>query len=227
MVQVINCSRQQRPIAGAFEVAFSFSVDPKKGHVRHVGILLIDESTKEVRHLHLAWHDNLRFEPAGDIEWWMLPGVDPDRLVLVATEARHVWRENQSHIPYAFSQPVDCFDLVTHKYLFGPTKLGLTCATFVLAVFQCAGVPLVDCLSWPLAHERPDDVAFQEMIIDQLRTYGADCSHVEKVERQVGMSRFRPAEVLGAGAEKSTPASFPVVERNVAKLYEAIEAAKS
>src|SRR6185503_13834023 len=72
---------------------------------------------------------------------WVNPAAHPKRLVQVAALCRKIWRANQSgSIPYAFSPPNDCFDTNTGAFLFGPTRHGLTCASFVLAVFHHAGL---------------------------------------------------------------------------------------
>ncbi len=111
---------------------------------RHIGILHQDEGSDAFLMLHLAWHHRLRKEapPVGFL--WVDPAIHPRRLVQVAAICRKIWKANSAGgIPYAFSPPNDCFDVDSGKYLFGPTRLGLTCATFILALFHVAGLQLV------------------------------------------------------------------------------------
>jgi hypothetical protein len=91
--------------------------------------------------------------------------------------------------------------------LFGSTRHGLTCATFVLAVFHQAGLPLVRYDSWPV--NRPGDAEWQESIVNLLERTGAAPEHIAKVKTEIGAVRYRPEEVAGAATSVSIPAEFP------------------
>lgn len=155
--------------------------------------------------LHLAWHLDLRNVSARPDYIWVDPSVNERRAKQVAAFCRRVWRQNGKSIPYAFSHPNDCFDSRTGQFLFGETKLGLTCATFIIAVFQAVGLKLLDLDSWPA---RPDDVQWQQSILDMLRQQGASADHLRSVDREVGAVRFRPEEVGGAAAHAPWPVGF-------------------
>ena len=160
--------------------------------------------------LHLAWHCDLRDDSPKLDYVWIDPPIPPARLRQVAAFCRKLWRQNGKRVPYAFSLPNDCFDVTTGAFLFGPTRHGLTCATFVLAVFQATGLPMVDQTTW---QNRLDDDEWQRKIIELLRRKGADPAHVETVGRGVGGIRFRPEDVGGAAAHDPWPASFEVASR--------------
>lgn len=70
-------------------------------------------------------------------------------------------------VAVGISEPTDCFDRETLRFLLGPTKTGLTCASFVLAVFQQSGLPLVVCESWPKPNE--EDIEWQKLIVKILK----------------------------------------------------------
>jgi hypothetical protein len=121
---------------------------------RHVGIFHKDESGN-VMLLHLAWHFILKNSTPKLTYAWIDSPINPARARQVAARCRQVYRANPRGLPYAFSPPNDCFDADQSNYLFGPTRHGLTCATFVVAVFQTAGIRLLKDETWPAS--RPDD----------------------------------------------------------------------
>jgi hypothetical protein len=185
---------------------------------RHMGILHRDLGAKEVRLLHLAWHLDLRNETPIEGYLWIDPAVPSRRLTQLAAVCRMVWLANgRDTIPYGFSPPSDCMDADTGKYLVGPTQHGLTCATFVLAVFHRAGLPLVQYASWPVG--RPGDAEWQQRILEALRRSGrATPEHIHAVENDVGTVRFRPEEVAGAATVSPLPADFGAAERRGREL---------
>src|SRR5437879_3896379 len=142
-------SADERPFEGIKHVAVAIgAIDAGQ---QHIGVLHRDHESNSVLMLHLAWHHRLKNDVPDQTFLWVDPPFHPRRLVQIAAICRQVWRSNKAGgIPYAFSPPNDCFDAQTGAFLFGPTRLGLTCATFVLAIFDCAGLKLVDYGSWPV-----------------------------------------------------------------------------
>lgn len=186
------------------------SVGPDRRQ-RHAGIFHRDPTTREVMLLHLAWHHDLRNELTESNRWlWVDPPIPSRRARNVAAKCRQIWRANEhDRIPYGFSPPSDCFDAEAHEYLVGPSRHGLTCATFVLAVFAHAGLLLARIETWPLA--RDEDREWQQMIAQSLEASGADKAHVAAVRSGIGCARFRPEEVAAA-ATQAPPAEFPRIE---------------
>ncbi|MGO9061389.1 MAG: hypothetical protein ACLQU2_29025 [Candidatus Binataceae bacterium] len=67
----------------------------------------------------------------------------------IAAFCRRIWKQSvRNQIPYGFSHPNRFFD-TSGNVITGPAKIGLTCASFVFAVFENAGVLLADLDSWP------------------------------------------------------------------------------
>ena len=172
----------------------------------HVGVLHKSDDLNEVKFGHLAWHNQLRTSTPKESYLWIDPGIPEPRARQVAARCRHILRANNRGIPYAFSPPNDCFDLETGSFLLGPNRVGLTCATFVLAVFDAAGIRLADYGSWP--NQRAGDVEWQAYVIEQLLQSGAGKDHVELVRNQVGGVRFRPEDVAACAASDELPCSF-------------------
>jgi hypothetical protein len=176
---------------------------------RHIGILHKESAEKEPLLLHLAMHCNLRNGHPTEGYLWVDPPIPAPRLRQVAAICRLVWRSNGRNVPYAFSAPNDCFDEASGRFLLGPTKFGLTCATFVLAVFHTAGVQLVEYGTWPIG--RPGDEEWQTAVIALIQASGqATAEHLDamKTETGRGAARYRPEEVAGAALLNTLPARF-------------------
>jgi hypothetical protein len=189
---------------------------------RHVGILHKEEFSGQILFLHLAWHLILKNEEPKPYYAWVDPSIPSLRARQVAARCREVFRANPAGIPYAFSPPNDCFDDETSAYLFGPTRHGLTCATFVLAVFMTAGIHIILPETWPSS--RSGDDLWREKIITGLRTGSPPATeeHIANVEAESGLTRFRPEDVAGAAATSPIPVSFeqalPFAEEILQKL---------
>jgi hypothetical protein len=124
----------------------------------------------------------------------------------VAALCRRIWRKNAGGgIPYAFSEPGGAFDATTGELLLGPSRFGLTCASFVLAVFHAAGLQLVDHASWP--RDRLGDRQWQQQVVTRMQGR-ADTEHVEHVRGEIGAVRYRPEEVAAAVAIAPSAAKF-------------------
>jgi hypothetical protein len=86
---------------------------------------------------------------------------------------------------------------------------GLTCATFILSVFNSAEIKLIDIKSW---RPRRSDVKWHEKIVkalEKFRDYGkVSPEHVEQVRSERGCARFRPEEVAASGSKTNFFANF-------------------
>jgi hypothetical protein len=87
--------------------------------------------------------------------------------------------------------------------------LGLTCATFVLAVFASRGIPLVRLDEW---QARSEDVIWQDKIISDLRSWRKGDPEVEAhaaaLQGERGCVRYRPEEVMAAGIASELPIGY-------------------
>ena len=177
----------------------------------HVGILHKEELAGEVKLAHLAWHNQLKEEnDPKDCYLWIDPPIPQRRARQVAARCRQILRANVKGIPYAFSPPNDCFDAESGTFLLGPSRVGLTCATFVLAVFDSSGMALANYSTWPA--RRSGDVAWQKFVADQLLESGAANEHLQLVRQELGSVRFRPEDVAGCAASDQIPCRFERAE---------------
>jgi hypothetical protein len=188
----------------------------------HVGVLYRTSEGQAARVLHLAWHNQLKSDlPSPNYPYWVRPWIPEDRALVVAAFCRLIWRRaNNAQVPYGFSRPSDFFDR-SGDLISGPTKVGLTCASFVLAVFDGAGLPLVYLDDWPKA--TPADKAKQEELLNQLRRDSSVApDHVSALELEVGNIRYHPLEVAGAATAKELPASHAYASQMAVKIQDLI-----
>ncbi|TWT71495.1 hypothetical protein [Crateriforma conspicua] len=174
---------------------------------RHTGILYRVVESGPLEFLHLAWHCDLRRDRQIRPEYcWAELSVNKRRLIQLAAVCDAIAHENSADaIRYGLSNPVGVFDTDTKKFLLGPTRGGLTCASFVLAVFDCARLQLVEYSGWP----SPDaeDYQWQEAVLNTLMQMRASNpnqvtqEHIDCVRDEAGSSaRFRPEQVAAAAA---------------------------
>jgi hypothetical protein len=185
----------------------------------HVGILY-RKPNDSVELLDLGWHFALHSEAAGpnDYCWIVCEGLDQMSRSLLADGLLALYEANPQGIPYgiAFGSSGEYFE--SNLKFADSGGGGLTCATFVLAVFQRFGFRIVDTKSW---RARPEDTQWQERIVDllerrRLKSGDVSLEYIEAQRRQIGVaSRFRPQEVAAAAYhyEQGGPAiTFEIAE---------------
>jgi hypothetical protein len=178
------------------------SADPQQ---RHVGMIYrIDDSGP--RFCHLAWHLTLTDEPLPANYCWGASGLDPVNKAFMAAYVA-LLKQNASNVPYGIDFNGVYFD-DQGRYIVQPIGRGLTCATFILAVFARNGFELVKRDSWP---ERANDVQWQEQIIKVLTPY-AGPEHIEAIRTNVGAKRFRPEEVAAGVISENSPLDFSAAQ---------------
>lgn len=183
--------------------------------LRHLGILHRTSVDGSVLALHLVWHCDLRNEVAPSKGLCIEPTVPRLRLQQVAARCRQIWDENQNgDVPFGFSNPNGFFDDATGKMLLGPSRHGLTCASFVIAAFKFAGIELVRYDTWPTNQD--DDQKWQKHVVTLLKDPRSNASpeHIRSVEGEIGNSRFRPEQVAGAAIVSPLPADYQQAVQN-------------
>ncbi len=178
---------------------------------RHIGILHRDKS-ENYDFLHLAWHCVLKNDAVRPdyLRAWIAPEVPNARQRIIAAFCRRVWKTNGVQgIPYAFSDPQGALHQATGAFLIGNSRHGLTCSSFVLAVFHAVGLQLADYGSWP--SERTGDREWQQSILNKLQER-AEQEHIDKICKEIGSVRYRPEEVAASTVLAPPPAEFHQVE---------------
>ena len=157
----------------------------------HTGLLYKNGESACV--LHLGWQDRL------SKEWtwprlWAAPDVEPERLLSVAGYCRLIWNryEQDRKFPYAIQFSGTTFD-IQGQLVFGENSRGLTCASFVLAIFLSMGITLVDESDWPV---RPEEGRKFLKAAEEIAS--PDHSALLRAEVEAGCVGILPDEVLGA-----------------------------
>lgn len=185
---------------------------------QHIGVLYRVTLGKPARLLHMAWHNRLcSVSPGAEYVLWIDPAVPRERAMAVAAFCRRIWKKNsEDGLPYGLSKPNRFFDH-TGGILKGPAKVGLTCATFVLAVFDTAGLALVQYTTWP--QPTGDDIARQRELAERLqKDQQVPREHVRAFRTEIGNIRYRPHEVAGAATSDSLPADHEYAARVATRI---------
>lgn len=172
----------------------------------HVGILYRIDSS--LRLCHLAWHHRLEDSPFMCNADYYLDDCGifrDDSINAQVFAARMLTIAKTKQIPYGVAYAGSVFSGDGAFEGFPKFGMGLTCATFVIAVFHSAGYVIVDLDTWI---GREEDAEWQERIIDTLERHGASSEHVEAARMQITGVRYRPDEVAAAAADGEPPLSF-------------------
>lgn len=171
--------------------------------------------------LHLGWHHQMHHEPwlNQDYYWLELGGIDPDlqEIFIDWVELIAIASKDGTHpVPYsAIFRPSGNFDTSGH-YIDKHDGTGLTCATFILAMFADFKFPLIEPETWP---RRGQDFRWFRKMFGKLRPYVDRVELVKQYFRRRELKRFRPEEVVAAGGIfAGTPLPFPPVEAKTREL---------
>lgn len=176
----------------------------------HCGISYkIDE---EVNFLHLEWHFSLSNNIDGISNYFSIcSAIHPIRQKIIAIKCKKIWAKNNDPqtIPYSVYYETGTF---TDEGILSldEKEHGLTCATFVLAVFKSCGFNLIETSKWI---NRDDDQAWHDKIVYYLekKTKNVNPQHLDNVRKEKGCSRFRPEDV----AMSSTFANMPATTQDI------------
>src|SRR5262245_54465967 len=125
---------------------FGVAIKAIDTYQRHVGMLYKIDS--EVRLCHLAFHLDLRDEPAGASYGWAEAGHDPANRRFMAAQCARL-AKGADQIPYGLAQQGIAFDRATGRYIPQPAGSGFTCATFIAAFMKAFGYHLLQEDTWP------------------------------------------------------------------------------
>lgn len=184
----------------------------------HLALLFRLENDDQMSMLHLAWDHDLRNEVLPDhvARKYLAASlaIGPIRSKAIAHYCLEVYEANYANgIPYAFGDPLGSFD--GHRnFIPGTQRVGLTCASFVLAVLEQAGINIINRDGWGPNY---DDSQFFQWVIRALRgeienvPAAGRPDHADEVQKQVaaGAVRYRPIEIAGAAASGKMLIAFP------------------
>jgi hypothetical protein len=193
------------------------SHDPKQLHVA----LIYRTEGGEHNLIHLGWHHQLRHEPwNNEYHWVGVQGIDEEVQETFADWAIIVSTKACEHpIPYSIIfSPDRTFD-TSGQFISGTDGRGLTCATFLLALFSDFSIPIADRETWPAGREV--DVAWADRILKALEDYlekrfpDYRPQWLLQHEQRRMLRRYRPEEVAACGHHyRGTPVHFDVASRS-------------
>lgn len=180
----------------------------------HLGLLHLDEKDQPAI-LHLAFHYALKRDAPGKWPWqvfvWAVPDMEPERADSVAALARLIWKHHtndgtKEDFKYALQYVDALFDLESGELLLDEEGIGLTCSTFVHAIFKSERWPLVEQDTWKA---RPGDVTWQAQILGALAEHASEAHLLHIAGEMVGqVVRIRPQDVLAGAIELDPPIDF-------------------
>jgi hypothetical protein len=179
----------------------------------HIGVVYRVTENAAIKLLHLAWHHRLRSDNLSSAyKCWIRPAIADDRALAIAAYCRRIWKQNErNQVPYGFSHPNRFFD-TSGNVIKGPAKIGLTCASFVLAVYKGAGVLLGSLDTWPSATS--EDIERQRELLSKMsEDDSVDKEHLAAVQAELGNTRYHPLDVAGAGTADPLPSSYQHASR--------------
>jgi hypothetical protein len=196
------------------------------GPIAHVGLLYQFDDDQLPRHLHLAGHLRLQDDPVAPPEaFWVEPRLSEDELEIVADTAHLIATRHQAgRIPYAFD-PADA------QFSDGALQLnqsrGLTCATFVLLLFEYVGIRLVQKETWEQHRSemrQREDAEIQRKLVKYMqRDRDPDVrAHAEEVAGEIGSTRIRAEEVAATSGMTGHPIPFARAEPEGRSVLERI-----
>jgi hypothetical protein len=165
---------------------------------------------------HQAFHCDTKDGPIGreatSIQgpfFCVVPKVEPDRASAIAGLWEFIAKTGQP-IGYALKDDEEAVFNEDTGRLVMPNGIGLSCSTFVLALFRSAKFPIIDTHGWPT--NRPGDREAQESLVTMLEMLCNDASHVEAVRKEIGCERIRPEEIAGAALYSGPSVRYQEVE---------------
>jgi hypothetical protein len=164
----------------------------------HSGIAFRDGDNGDVLILHMANHLRLSIDPPFPDCIYSVPELLAEDEEYMAGFCRRIHSKNSRSLLYSFEfDPDITFDGPSGGLL--TPGAGLSCATFVAAVFRSAGNPLVRVESWP-PKATDADVAARRELIKYWRGSGKPylVARADEIEPTIRDRRVSPPQVIGA-----------------------------
>jgi hypothetical protein len=215
---MIQLQSPQQPYPDISYVGIAITGDINQ---RHIGILFRTNKQNAPKLLHLAFHQRLKCEDsseyASEYYWLHCPSFSDDEQLQLAVWFEKVFSINGRSIPYGLAYSSMGYFDQNGTFIQSERKCGLTCATFVMALFEDFNFPIIDVDSWV---SREDDIDWQNHIIDMMKAdqnkhpnLYSD-SHIINQSSNIGVAlRFRPEEVaVSANIFEDNPVVFEIAE---------------
>ncbi len=210
-----------------------FTFDPTEVNQLAVGLIRTSPCTAHagiayrnaagvLRFLHFANHEMLRDDRCSGNYTFAVPLLKEEDMEYLAGFCARVFRANQSgKLPYSFEfDPNLGFNRTTGLVIFNHNG-GLTCSTFVVALFRSAGNPLVQPITWPRQADLAD-IAARTYILEMWRNTGKPrlVARAEEIGSTIQTMRISPEQVAGACLQKNLPTGYYRAQKNGKQVLE-------
>lgn len=189
------------PLAGDHSLAIGILVAPDNPKQKHVALIFQDENQQPML-VHLAWHKKVQVEEWNYAYCW----IEFEKLARDLAETFADWilisspKIDGMPIPYSLVYEGERGFGLDGGVIDAGDGSGFTCATFILALFNDFGMPLVNHVDWPV--NRPGDSEWAYGMLNSLVGYAlkkdpmALPNFFQQCLRVHTLKRFRPEEVL-------------------------------
>jgi len=188
----------------------------RTGEGTHTGILFRFNGVLIIQDL--LWHERLRSSSCRELPHFVMLGLEPEQEHDVRMMCQLIHERQNSgdplkeyQIPYSFRYTNKAHINRATGEVYLVDGLGMSCSTFVLAVFQSVGITLVNIDTW---QTRPEDVTRHEGLVEKMRreipgfSPPVPAEHIALVEREKNCMRVRPEEVAATGVYNDHPATY-------------------
>ena len=191
-----------------------------QGEQLHCGFLYNTDEAGP-RFAHLAFHFDLRDEKPDSRYRRADCGLDEYNKAFIASMLPRITNQRQQ-IPYSVNSDGISFNPATGVLNAAPLGKGLTCATFIIAVFRTYGFQLVREEEWKL---REEDVEWRDGIVEIMCEKNVADQYIDAMVSDGMAYRIRPDEVTGASTEPRSkwPLSFEGVEKLAQQITDELD----
>ena len=184
----------------------------------HTGVLY--RLSGELYVVDQCWHLCFRCKPADRPMACVVPDLLEEEFQSIVAVCelfvRRTLRAGIPRIPMGFAQPKNVTFSADGEVVWDGS-VGLTCATFVLSIFEAAKIPLVELSRW--RRRSGDDARHEELLLLLERGDAsngipkASQDHIARVRAELPAIRVRPEEVAGAAMHPVRPVGFELAEQ--------------
>jgi hypothetical protein len=173
----------------------------------HSGVVYMGPSQTRM-FLHLADHKLLLRNTCKGKYIYAIPDFEIEDLIIFSGICELVYNTNQGgKIPYSFEfDPDISFDPKTGEFMAGRTVDGLSCSTFVIALFRSFGQPLVNEITWPDTASA-SDLKARQAFLDWLNDTDRQ-ERANEIAPTMTKGRISPQQVCGAAIQKKLPVGY-------------------
>lgn len=166
----------------------------------HSGIIFNVGSGSKL--IHLASEKVVESIPSQNYSW-VKAGLDESVKKVAAGMCAMIAHETPE-VPYAFDRAGWSFD-ANGKLVSGAAGKGMTCSTFIVAVFDAIKYPLIKEDQWPRGTDGAVKLSIFSMIFRGARI---ESDHAIAAMNDAGSPRILPTEVAASSSETSFPVPY-------------------